>query len=284
MPDRARARALVAALLLVLTVAGIRAIGPPGGWGRHASHAVAVGVLLEIVLGGLFVALRWRRKPQGTLAPRINRLLSGTLTAAMIAIAIAVVLSAYNTSPENLDAHQAPRLSHRAVRIRLHIHPFRNNGVDVALLLRDALFAAVVLSIIVILIIAWLRRRPSPALDGFPDVTVDEAESDLARAVESGRAALRELDDARAAIIRCYVAMEQSLAGAGAERGVAETPDELLARAVEAGLVPRPPAERLTALFYEARYSTHPMPAAQRDEAEHALADLAAVLPVSEPT
>lgn len=281
MPDRARARALVAALLLVLTVVGIRAIGPPGGWGRHASHAVAAGVLLEIVLGGLFAALRWRHKPQGKLAARINRLLSGTLTAVMIAIAIAVVFSEYNTSPDNLDAHQAPRLRNRAVRIRVRIHPFH---FSIALLLREALIAALVLAIIVISIIAWRRRRKSSVLGAFPEVIADEAESDLARAVEKGRAALRELDDARAAIIRCYVAMEQSLAGAGAERGIAETPDELLVRAVEAGLVPRSPAERLTALFYEARFSTHPMPGAQRDEAERALADLAAVLPVSEPT
>ena len=39
----------------------------------------------------------------------------------------------------------------------------------------------------------------------------DESE-DLRKAVESGRSALRTLDDARAAIIACYVAMEASLA------------------------------------------------------------------------
>ena len=39
--------------------------------------------------------------------------------------------------------------------------------------------------------------------------------SDLRDAVSSGRRALAELDDARAAIIACYVAMERSLAAAG---------------------------------------------------------------------
>ena len=55
-------------------------------------------------------------------------------------------------------------------------------------------------------------------------------ESKLLEAIESGQSALRRLDDARTAIIACYVAMEQSLARAGTARAVADTPDELLQR------------------------------------------------------
>jgi hypothetical protein len=69
--------------------------------------------------------------------------------------------------------------------------------------------------------------------------------------------------------------MEQSLAGAGTARAVADTPDELLARAAGLGLVRTGAAARLTALFYEARFSSHPMLLAQRDEAQQALAELA---------
>ena len=60
--------------------------------------------------------------------------------------------------------------------------------------------------------------------------------------MESGRSALRTVDDARAAIIACYVAMENSLAERGAARAVADTPDELLARATRAAWCagPRP--------------------------------------------
>ena len=72
--------------------------------------------------------------------------------------------------------------------------------------------------------------------------------------------------------------MEGTIAEAGAARAVAETPDELLARAAAAQLVNAAPAGRLTGLFYEARFSTHPMPSSRRDEAEQALADLAASL------
>ena len=69
--------------------------------------------------------------------------------------------------------------------------------------------------------------------------------------------------------------MEESLERAGTARAAADTPDELLARAAGSGLVRTGAAARLTALFYEARFSSHPMPLAQRDEAQRALAELA---------
>ena len=100
--------------------------------------------------------------------------------------------------------------------------------------------------------------------------------------MESGRSALRSLDDARAAIIACYVAMESSLAERGAARGIADTPDELLARAKETGIVRGAAAARLTALFYEARFSSHPLDHRQRDAAEQALDELAAALTETE--
>src|SRR5258708_34009754 len=69
--------------------------------------------------------------------------------------------------------------------------------------------------------------------------------------------------------------MERSRADRGTARTVADTPDELLARAVAAGTVRGAAAGRLTALFYEARFSTHPLGAGQRDAASAALDELA---------
>jgi hypothetical protein len=128
----------------------------------------------------------------------------------------------------------------------------------------------------------WLatRRRAAgrvPQADAPPG---DDEQSELSRAVESGRSALHRVDDARAAIIACYVAMERSLAAAGAEREVAETPDELLARAGAAGLVHGRAAGVLTALFYEARFSSHPLPPERKQSADDALAALADELSV----
>jgi Domain of unknown function (DUF4129) len=72
--------------------------------------------------------------------------------------------------------------------------------------------------------------------------------------------------------------MERRLADRGTARVAADTPDELLARAVTAGTVRGGAAGRLTALFYEARFSTHPLDAGQRDAASAALDELAGEL------
>ena len=117
---------------------------------------------------------------------------------------------------------------------------------------------------------------PTGAARRWSSTTADAEE--LREAVESGRLAFAELDDARAAIIACYVAMERSLADRGAARGAADTPDELLARVISAGIVRGAAARRLTALFYEARFSTHPLGRAERDAASAALDELAAEL------
>ena len=114
--------------------------------------------------------------------------------------------------------------------------------------------------------------------DGF----IAHDSQDLREAVESGRSALRTVDDARAAIIACYVAMENSLAERGTARATADTPDELLARARQSGIVRGTAATRLTALFYEARFSSHPLDHRQRDAAEQALDELAAALAETE--
>ena len=145
-----------------------------------------------------------------------------------------------------------------------------------------ALVAAVLVYVVARFILShrwtWAGWRRGPAGVAIAPSLGGEQEPGLLEAVESGQSALRQLDDARAAIIACYVAMEESLAGAGTTRAAADTPDELLARAAGRGLVRTGAAARLTGLFYEARFSSHPMPPARRDDARRALAELAASL------
>jgi hypothetical protein len=280
MPHRVRARAALTALLILLTVAGIHTMGPPGDWHEPVSHAVIVGLVLEVVLAGLLIALRWHHRPIATeLAGRLHRMVSAAIVAAMIGALAGIVLSLINNQPRLINLHHAP-----VVRIRAKPRLRAVSHSQIGWLIRDILIAIVVVAILSIVLRALRsqRRRFSTQLTNLTvDVVTDE---DLARAVESGRMALKDLDDARAAIIACYVAMERSLAEAGAARGAAETPDELLARAVNASLVSPGPAGVLTRLFYEARFSTHEMPMSQRDRAERALADIAAELPAGELT
>ena len=131
--------------------------------------------------------------------------------------------------------------------------------------------AAVVFGLVMVL----RHRQPITVL---PPGEVEFDPTDLRAAVTSGRAALRELDDARAAIIACYVAMEKSLAKKGAARAAADTPDELLTRATAEGIVHGTAAARLTRLFYEARFSRHRLTDADREQADRALDELAGEL------
>jgi Domain of unknown function (DUF4129) len=278
MPDRLTSRAVMAVLLLLLTIAGIRAAGPALTIKTPAMPvAVGIGAALEAVLAVLLIALRWRPRVTAGPAARLRLLLTGVLVTGLIAIPAAVliaVLAHIRPRRQRQRPHQNPG---RSGKLHLRDHGHAAISADY---IRYALIALLVAAIIIAAIAIWRRRRLW-LLSATSPVAEDEdtdTPAELARAVDSGRLALRELDDARAAIIGCYLAMEASLAEAGATRAAAETPDELLERAVGAGLVDAAPAGRLTALFYEARFSTHPMARARRDEAEQALSDMAASL------
>ncbi len=283
MPDRVSPRAVLAVLLLLLTIAGIGAAGPAIGLHRPPRPVLlTTAAALEVVLAGLLVALRWRVRPAVGVGARLRPLLSGTLVTGLIAVPVATLIGSIGEIRRLRPVHKG-RLGSAGHPARSHVARARPSAVGPAIG-HDVLIGLLIAAVIVVVILAWRRRRAwarLPRRDNLADeetgTPADPAAA--ARAVGSGRLALRELDDARAAIIACYLAMEESLAAAGAGRGVAETPDELLARAVAAGLVIAAPSASLTALFYEARFSTHPLPAQRRDAAERALADLAATLP-----
>jgi hypothetical protein len=198
-----------------------------------------------------------------------------------VLIALPVVLAAYQLS--RLHPHPRPHPQQHPPRTRIgrppapHAHLSAHGGISFPPNLLYALMALALAASIAICAFL-LRRRVRQRWIEVAEPADDEQEQ-LKQVVESGRSALREVDDARAAIIACYVAMEGSLAEAGAERGAAETPDELLARAAARGMVSGPAAERLTGLFYEARFSTHPLPAAAREDARHALDELVVARP-----
>jgi hypothetical protein len=279
MPDRLLPRAALASLLVLLTIAGLRAAGPAVGLHHPRDQVVLLtGSGLEVAMAAFLVALRRGARPQAGVGARLRPLLSGTLVICLIAVPVGVAIAFAGKLPR-------PR-PHRPGRLRAGGHPYKlphARGVisDTAGLAFGRYVLVGLLAAAIVIAAIWIWRRRWTRARGVDDLAVEETgtPAELARAVEHGRLALRELDDARAAIIGCYLAMEQSLAEAGAARGAAETPDELLARAVAGGLVGRIPAARLTALFYEARFSTHPMASARRDEAEQALADLAGTLP-----
>jgi hypothetical protein len=276
-------RVVLAAALVVVVLAGVRVAVPSARWddGAWHGHGIPLGIGVELALLALLTAvvLRYRRAGDvGQPAAGLRALLRVVLLVGAIAIPVLMLADAIGKLK--------PRRPHSITPpAKLHLPTQRPHGApahgvssgDLALGLY-VLLAVVALAAIVICVVL-LRRRTGDDFDDEGEFDEGQDEEQLRRAVESGQAALREIDDARLAIIACYAAMELSLARAGAKRGAAETPDELLDRAAAAGLAPGGEAGRLTALFYEARFSTHPLAPERRDEARRALAALAVSLP-----
>src|ERR1022692_2204828 len=268
------ARVVLAALLVVAVVAGLRGeVRPLSFRSLPRSHEAAVGLALEAVLAVLMAALiiRRRRAPDAALLVlRLRGLIGAALASGLIGIPVLLLLA--NLPKPHGQRHPNPFLRPGHARRLPKAGPPLH--LPIGEILTALLIIAIVAAIVVCVIV--LRRWTGYAAKAVLEPEYDEEK--LREAVESGRAALRELDDARAAIIACYLAMERSLASAGAARTAAETPDELLARAARTGLVRGEAAGRLTALFYEARFSSHPLPASSKTEAQRALSELAASL------
>jgi Domain of unknown function (DUF4129) len=282
------ARLLPLVLLVILVIAGLRGeVSAPRWNGPLKADGVAIGLALEVILGTLLIVTLRRDAVARRLAERaytgeeadiepaaaLRFALKWLIGACMAAVAVVLITDLHlhfltKGKPLKLPPQPKPSLTKGPQPPKgyggwaLHI-PW---GPILYGLLVVVLLAAVVISI------WWSSRLRRPAA---PRVIEDMGADELREAVESGRAALAEISDARAAIIACYVAMERSLADQGTSRGAADTPDELLAKAVAAGTVRGPAASTLTALFYEARFSTHPVAAGQRAAAGAALDQLA---------
>jgi Domain of unknown function (DUF4129) len=141
-----------------------------------------------------------------------------------------------------------------------------------------ALLIAVLIGAGLAVAFAVIRRRNDLA-DLAGDETEEAADDDQTLLADAVAAAEEELDshgdDTRAAIIAAYVAMERQLVASGTTRQASDTPTDFLLRAMAASRVSRGSATRLTELFREARFSSHPMSASAREDAARALARVA---------
>jgi hypothetical protein len=281
-------RVLPPALLIVLAMAGLRGqLARPHWDALRRDAGLAMCFVLMVVLVALLVIILLRRQAAltrtgasdpldaaGKLRSVLIFLLCLAIAGDIACILIELHLKLPKGHPKPVQPHGLG-LAKPASLPPAHLHP----GSPSSLPVMDILYALLVIVLIaaVVLSIRWASRLRLAQPAG-EDEPIAEDPEDLREAVESGWAALRTFDDAKAAIIACYLAMEQSLAERGAERNAADTPDELLARAARSGVVHGSAARRLTQLFYEARFSSHPMGQEQREAAEQALGELAADL------
>jgi Domain of unknown function (DUF4129) len=271
----------LAGLLLIAVFLGIAASTPAAATARGPwhGHGLLAGAALEVALVLLFVVV-WtlgrRSSRRGYPVLALRKMLERVIVTAIILVGAVLILLSLH-----LHVHKASpprRLAGQGGHGKSKLVKLGGRGPHLPWL-PDLLLALLILIVAIAVAGIVLRRRQARRAGGYQGEFTDEGE-ELQRAVESGLQALRTVDDARAAIIACYRAMEVSLAGAGAARAAAETPDELLARAGASGLVHGGAASRLTALFYEARYSTHALPASALDSARHALDEISADLSI----
>ncbi|MGV9267251.1 DUF4129 domain-containing protein [Kitasatospora sp. NPDC003701] len=287
---------LVGALLVLAgLLLAASALRPDGGLLGAPSATVpvrTVGFVLLLALGALIVigrfAVRYREEVRHLTGPtpwaeRLREATAVLLVGAAVAVPVLMFLfhkrvdtgpvdpSPDTPPPPELvtlppDPSPPPRLGDPASESLL---------MTVLLVLLGVLAVAVVVALVVAaVLLLWRlrpsRRRPPTALPAAPARSQDA----LAAAVVTARRALTG-DDARAAVIACYAAMEASLAESGLSRRAPDSPTELLERAVADDRVDPVHARVLTALFREARYSTHPMDRTQVNRAQTALDALA---------
>ena len=277
-------------LLVAVVLIGLRGTLAAPHWnGPLHRDGTAVGAVLAVVLAVLLTAtlIRGRRAtrrpgPELAAVARLRGWLRAALSAGLIAVVILTLISAHL---HPFSGRPQPRIPPPGTQPNLRPSALASPKVGApsnsfTWLLWGLLIAIGVAVVVFGLVMVLRHRRPFTVL---PPGEVEFDPTGLRAAVTSGRAALRELDDARAAIIACYVAMERSLARKGAARAAADTPDELLARATAEGIVHGQAAGRLTKLFYEARFSRHPLTGADREQAARALDDLADELRKPEP-
>ena len=86
-------------------------------------------------------------------------------------------------------------------------------------------------------------------------------------ALETSLVELELGSDPRAAIVAAYARLLEAFERCGVERTAAETPLEHLQRGLASVPIRPGPAQELTALFLEARFSTHPLGESERERA-----------------
>ncbi|MFY4721141.1 DUF4129 domain-containing protein [Streptomyces sp. LaBMicrA B280] len=277
--------ALAALLLRPGTGLSAKGRGPLGG-----NAVLVVGLALLALLGGFWLREKYREQIRAVrgldpVEQRVVDVVSRVLPVASLVVPLLVLAlhrfgssggpeaehrrgdgPTASPSPRPAPMPDLPTGEHAEHGSRLELTP---------ILLGLGIVLVVVLVVIVVVVGLYLWRvRARPPVPEAPAALGDERER-LTRAVDSGRRALLDGTDARAAVIACYASMEESLAASGVARRASDSPQDLLERAAAGGLPARAAVVELTALFREARYSTHPMDDGHRDRAAAALAEIA---------
>lgn len=269
----------VVAVLLAVTVTGLRARGTFAHGGNQAAAGVSGAVLATVLSAaeGLAViafvivvaSARPQRQPKDDDDEEVWRPnIPWWAKAAGMLLAVAALVTPFavlfTRKPRQLGPRPLPggppkvSLGHTATSSASDVWP---------------LIIGMVIAIAIVVAFTLLGRR-SRSARAQPRNRNSTRLATLLDSLAAGSAALGAGGEPRAAIIACYAAMERGFAAAGSAPAVADTPAEVLARATRAGLVRPEPAETLTGMFRRARYSTYPMTSADSRVAADALTQM----------
>ncbi|MFD7906928.1 DUF4129 domain-containing protein [Kitasatospora sp. NPDC059747] len=294
--DRAQGNNTLTGVLLVVVglltaAAALRSDGgllgtATAGPVRTIGFVVLLGIGWAVLIGRFAVRFREEVRTLIGPTPRTERLREAAMVllplAALGVPALMLVLNSRTGGDHGFTPPLPPQLLPTSTATPPP--PSKETDDGALMLLPGLLFAvlgvamAVVLVAVVVLLLRQrgrLRRRKAPVL--LPAAPPPSPEDVLAEAVVSARTALTG-DDARAAVIACFVAMEGSLAAAGVSRRDSDSPTELVERALSHQSIDPGQAHALTALYREARYSTHPMDDGHVRRARAALDTIGAAL------
>jgi hypothetical protein len=261
---RRRVVALVLSGWVVLVVIGA---GEAANNGESLALPDLSGVLVAV--GALFaflgLALLVYSRPKGQ--PGLGR--EGTLSVrALIFVAVIVVLLATMSDPQEAAEDEAtakpePVLTTPEETVGVADDPSgETNETDIMVLVLIAVVAGAVL----------LRGRRPTASARRRDEHDLALDVDIAPVIDDVTQQLRFGTEPRMAVLAAYASLERALADRGHHRDPAETPTEHLGRVFAAVPMLTGPAVRLGELYELARFSDHPISAADREGAADELA------------
>lgn len=258
---RAWGVAVVAASVLLVAVVAVVAEGRPVAGPRRRSvelpgdvlGSILTALLLLLVVAGavfLIVGLVDLRRAGGApRPPRRRNLLATVLLLVLLAAALALHDEAQRRQREDVEVVGA------VTTVSTAVEPAGDSGGVWPLLVLAVLVPAVLLT-------AWLvqrrvgSRQPASTPDAGP--AVDAEQRRLARAsIDDSIDELYAEPDPRRAIVKAYARLLDGFERCGLGRQDPETPFEHLGRVLAALDVRPAPAQTLTTLFAEARFSRH---------------------------
>jgi hypothetical protein len=272
--------AIIVTLGVGVAAVGIRAAAGAGLRNAGLPTADAVGLALLFAFAAIAAAARYydhmRAAQGGTPAQdRLRRATIAVLSASAVLVPFALLL----LRRPGTARHALPQTPSARTRSQPPDRGHASFDLSAFLVVLAIVIGALLLAGLAAAAVRLLRETLAASPTASAPATGEAEDEALAAALLAGRSALAG-DDARAAIIACYAAMEASLEQVGIIREHSDSPSDLLRRATSPDLSgdEAQHAAALTELFREARFSTHPMTARQLDEARGALDAVTAAL------